>query len=148
MSWRTVKVSDHFSLGEFACEGETCCCHGAVKINQRLVHVVEEFRMLTGGPVTVTSGYRCDSYNKSVGGHVASFHRVGLAADLTSFTIRQDLEGWAEKAAQIIVGRYGDEVGNVMWYQDNGFIHIDVGHRISELVRKKETRGRASRPGQ
>ena len=140
MDWRSLKLSDHFALWEFACQGagDPCDCHGAVQVDPRIPAVLEELRALVGGPIQVTCGFRCDSHNRKVGGHVASFHRVGMAADVTSFELRKDLEGWAMKAGQIIEGRYGAEVGNVFFYPRRLFLHLDVGHRIADLVRPGE----------
>lgn len=135
-----IRLTDHFALGEFACRGAAagCSCHGAVLVVQELPLALEECRSLIGGPLVVTSGFRCDAHNKARGGHVASFHRVGMAADVTSFTLREDLEGWALRFGQILEGRLGADRGNVFFYPRRRFVHLDVGHRIAELVRPGE----------
>ncbi len=142
IDWRFVRLSEHFRLGEFACHGTRCVCHGlACGIAPALVTVLEEARgIVSAGPVKITSGVRCDEHNRKVGGHKASFHRVGLAADITNFHLRQDLEGWALKIGQVVESWCGPEHGNVIYYPNHGFIHVDVGHRISDLVRRKDER--------
>ena len=132
-----MPLSDHFKALEFACQGTECCCHGAVNVDEELVAFLEEFRMELGVPIRVNSGFRCDEHNKSVGGHPRSFHRLGMAADVTAFKLREDLEGWAIKGARMLAERVGEERGNVIFYPKQNFIHFDVGHRISDLVRKK-----------
>lgn len=132
-----IRLTDHFTAGEFACQGGSCCCHGAILVDPDLVLFLEEFRMETGTPLRVTSGFRCDDHNRKVGGHLASFHRIGSAADVTSFRLREGLESWAIKAGAMLEARIGPERGNVIFYPGRQFIHCDVGHRIAELVRKK-----------
>lgn len=44
--------------------------------------ILEPLRTAWGGPIKVTSGYRCDALNKAVGGVANSVHRLGYAADL------------------------------------------------------------------
>jgi len=138
MSWESLKLTDHFALGEFACKGVDCCCHGAVLVDDRLPLLLEEIRAVTGAPIFITSGFRCDAYNARVGGHPASFHRVGMAADMTSFILRDNLEDWAIKIGQIAEARLGERASNVIFYPKRRFIHVDCGHRIAELVRGKD----------
>ncbi len=132
-----LPLSDHFRAGEFRCQGGSCSCHGAISVDQRLVDLLEELRAELGSPIVITSAFRCDDHNETVGGHPKSFHRTGQAADLTSFRIRSDLENWAIIFAKIVEGRLGQERGNVIWYPKRNFIHVDVGRRISELLREK-----------
>lgn len=44
--------------------------------------ILEPLRHEWGGPIKVTSGYRCDALNRAVGGVANSVHRLGYAADL------------------------------------------------------------------
>lgn len=130
-----LELSRNFRLYEFACKGKDCCCHGAVQVNGVLVSVLQEFRELLNLPIRVTSGFRCDAYNDEVGGHPRSFHRLGMAADVTSPLIRDTLEGSAEKLGQILSTMLPGE-GNVIWYPDRKFLHCDVGHRVAgDLIR-------------
>jgi hypothetical protein len=45
---------------------------------------LEPVRALLGGPVRISSGYRCPALNAAVGGSATSAHMDGRAADLTS----------------------------------------------------------------
>ena len=80
----------HFTFGEFV-RSDTAARLG---IDNRMpelaeAHVVElvdilldPLREAWGGPLTVTSGYRCAELNRAVGGSATSAHTAGWAADL------------------------------------------------------------------
>ena len=56
----------------------------AVKNLHRLVEqVLDPLREAWGGPIHVSSGYRCPALNRAVGGAPASQHMKGEAADIT-----------------------------------------------------------------
>ena len=49
----------------------------------RLLDMLEILRRRTGDrPVIVNSGYRCEEYNRKVGGVPKSYHLLGMAADI------------------------------------------------------------------
>lgn len=51
----------------------------------RLVdNVLDPLREAWGRPLAVSSGYRCPSLNKAVGGAATSHHMKGMAADITT----------------------------------------------------------------
>lgn len=80
----------HFTFQEFE-RSETAA---RLKIDNRMpeiaeAHVVElvdilldPMREAWGGPLIVTSGYRCPELNEAVGGSETSAHTAGWAADL------------------------------------------------------------------
>ena len=74
-SWDNIK---HFKKNEFTCK---CGC-GMNNISIELVKVLEEIRNHFGQPCIVTSGCRCATHNKRVGGVQGSRHVVGKAADI------------------------------------------------------------------
>jgi len=47
----------------------------------RLAVELEKVRAITGQPLRINSGYRCPALNEAVGGHPASRHLKGCAAD-------------------------------------------------------------------
>lgn len=49
---------------------------------EELMEVLDEVREAYGGPIRVTSGYRCSKLNKLVNGAATSVHKIGYAADL------------------------------------------------------------------
>lgn len=80
----------HFTFGEF----ERSDTAARLKIDNRMpeiaeAHVVElvdilldPLREAWGGPLIITSGYRCPELNRAVGGSATSAHTAGWAADL------------------------------------------------------------------
>ena len=72
-----IRISPHFKLREFQCR----CC-GLVKLSPRLLQMLEELREKAGIPLVVTSGYRCPTHNRRVGGVPRSLHLDGCAADI------------------------------------------------------------------
>lgn len=76
-----------------------------------------------GGPLRITSGYRCAKHNEAVGGEHCSSHLFGLALDLDC----KDLAG-VEKLARICEleipeFRRGE-------YRKQYFVHIDCAYLI------------------
>lgn len=44
--------------------------------------ILQPLRDAWGGPITISSGWRCDELNKEVGGSATSAHKTGYAADI------------------------------------------------------------------
>jgi len=72
-----TKLSKSFDSSEFACP----CC-GKLKISPTLIDKLQELRDIINKPIIITSGYRCQHYNKSIGGYSHSPHLKGEAADI------------------------------------------------------------------
>lgn len=74
---------EYFNFSEFACR---CCGRfpPGVRGNiEALVdNVLDPARRVFGGPVSVSSGYRCPKHNAEVGGVGGSQHLKGEAADI------------------------------------------------------------------
>ena len=51
-------------------------------LSELIEKILEPLRVAWGGPIPVTSGYRCEKLNKAVGGVASSAHMRGDAADL------------------------------------------------------------------
>lgn len=73
-----MKISEHFSRDEFACQ---CLC-GFDSVDVELLNVLEELRNHFGKPIRITSGNRCRTHNNEIGGAISSQHTKGLAADI------------------------------------------------------------------
>ncbi|WP_289763614.1 D-Ala-D-Ala carboxypeptidase family metallohydrolase [Paramuribaculum intestinale] len=82
----------YFSFQEFE-RSDTAYRHGidntmpeAAKKNVAVLvdKVLDPLREAWGKPITVTSGYRCATLNKAVGGVPTSMHLTGNAADITT----------------------------------------------------------------
>lgn len=109
-----AQISPHFKVREFACRDGS----DPVFVAPRLVEVLEAVRTHFGAPVTVTSGYRTVSYNKTVSGSSStSQHCSGLAADIRVEGVSPDRV--ADYAEQLL----GDH-GGVGRYKT--FTHVDV----------------------
>lgn len=67
----------HFDESEFDCP----CCD-ANNMELRVMSALDHARSIAGVPFTITSGYRCPSHNRSVGGSETSSHLGGTAADI------------------------------------------------------------------
>lgn len=76
---KNYKISDHFTLGEFASKDGA----DLVKYSTELLALLETLRSYGGFTVVINSGYRTADYNRAVGGASCSQHVEGTAADIT-----------------------------------------------------------------
>ena len=106
-------LSANFKVLEFACRDGS----DTVFVSPDLVEVLQEIREHFGKPVTISSGYRTESYNKKVGGAAYSQHKYGTAADIVVSGVTP-LET-ARYAETLLPGR-----GGIGLYQS--FTHVDV----------------------
>jgi uncharacterized protein YcbK (DUF882 family) len=82
-----------------------------------LLGVLERIRWHFNSPITITSGCRCESHNKRVGGAENSMHTKGLAADIKVKGAAPDMVyGFLNKT-------YPDKYGIGLY---NNWTHIDV----------------------
>lgn len=101
-------LSKYFKKAEFACPCGTC---KDFEIDLELLEKLDKMRELHGGPLKVTSGFRCSTYQQelrirgyetSVG---VSTHQMGQAADVTDgVTPGYELADQAEKAGFLAIG--------------------------------------------
>jgi zinc D-Ala-D-Ala carboxypeptidase len=83
-----MMLSQHFMASEFECPCHNKNCDEQ-KISMDLVAKLEAIRQKHGKPITITSGYRCETHQKDLaeaGYQTAklSQHLLGNAADITS----------------------------------------------------------------
>ena len=85
-----VMLSEHFALEEFT-RSEVARVHGIDNtiplqcipaLQQLCSTILKPLREFAGGPVVISSGYRCNALNVKVGGVYASQHTLGEAADI------------------------------------------------------------------
>lgn len=76
--------SAHFKKAEFKCEcgGRFCNGYPGGNTSAKLLGILESLRSYYGKPITVTSGQRCPTYNRQIGGISNSAHIYGKAADI------------------------------------------------------------------
>lgn len=123
------KLSEHFSEDEFWCRGQdqgTCNCGHSLKIDPRLIELLEELRDITGGePLTINSGYRCAAHNAAVGGASRSQHTMGTAADIAcpNHLTMPEFLWYVEQLPFDGIGYYYRDAGKGAWA---GWIHTDT----------------------
>lgn len=94
----------------------SCGCGGTVT-DERLLWILTAVREHFAKPVIITSGYRCETYNRKVGGAAKSMHLTGKAVD---FQVRDvppaQVQGYLDS---ILAGRFGVGYGKT-------FTHLDT----------------------
>lgn len=108
------KLSEHFSVAEFSCHGQTCGC-SETKIDDKLVAYLEQIREHFGARTYISSGYRCPTHNAAVGGASKSYHMRGQAADIT-----------VEGIAPAEVAKYAESIGILGIGLYESFVHVDT----------------------
>jgi hypothetical protein len=85
-----------------------------------LVEYLQKIRDHFGKPITITSAYRCDSYNKRIGGATGSYHSKGMACDISvSGVTPREVAKYAESIGILGIGLYESNA-------DGHFVHIDT----------------------
>lgn len=72
-----MQLAKNFSDYEFACP----CC-GRFGMDKGFIDQLQKARDLAQIPFVITSGYRCEDYNKKLGGKTDSSHLIGRAVDI------------------------------------------------------------------
>lgn len=113
-----ASLSKNFKVSEFACHGKGCC--STVMIDELLVTYVQKIRDHFKKSITITSGYRCSTHNRNVGGATGSRHAKGQAADIV-----------VQGVAPAEVAKYAESIGikGIGLYEtsrDGYFVHIDT----------------------
>lgn len=82
------QLTKNFSSNEFDCKCTDSDCK-VTKIDLALLNSLQHIRKMIGR-ISITSGFRCETHNKRVGGSAKSQHKLGTAADIVP--IDSDLE--------------------------------------------------------
>lgn len=106
------RISEHFARAEFAC---SCGC-GFDTVDADTLAILEAVRTHFAAPVIITSGCRCPSYNRQIGGATNSQHMLGRAADIQVKGIEPgEVRDWiADHYPAASLGRYAS------------FTHVDT----------------------
>lgn len=93
-----------------------CPCCGLGGLDESFSRKLKVAEEMTGEEFNVTSGYRCWSHNKDVGGSKTSSHLIGLAVDIEikSDAHRYEVEDSLKRVGITRLGIY------------KTFIHADV----------------------
>lgn len=111
-------LSDNFKSTEFDCHGNGCCL--STLIDDDLVKYLQKIRNYFGKPVNISSGYRCSTHNKNVGGATGSRHAKGQAADIYITGVKPaEIAKYAESIGILGIGLYETNA-------DGHFVHIDT----------------------
>lgn len=115
-----TQLSKNFNSYEFRCGlGRSCAC-STILIDDKLVEYLQNIRDHFGKSITITSAYRCPSYNKSIGSGTGSYHSKGGAADIVvDGETPREVAKYAESIGIKGIGLYETEA-------DGHFVHIDT----------------------
>lgn len=114
----------------FSHEELKCRCCGQNKMDDQFLKRLDGFREDLGEPMVVTSGYRCDKYNKKVGGVDFSAHTRGVAVDIavTDSNLRYEL-------IRVILSKKCDLYADAITIGINSnFVHIEMYHRLVPII--------------
>lgn len=113
--WEAIS---HFSKSEFRCRCGGVYCNGfPAQPQESLVRAAQQVRDYFGVPVTISSGVRCQTHNRAVGGVSNSRHLTGKAMDfyVRGFSAASVLD-YVNHLPQI---RYAYAI-------DGNFVHMDI----------------------
>lgn len=118
--------STHFKKAEFACEcgGRYCNGYPGGTTSSKLLSILEAIRSYYGKPITITSGQRCATFNRQVGGISNSAHRFGRAADIYIPGVTNTVAG--RNAVVNLAYRYGAAYSYANTAQMGNAVHINV----------------------
>ena len=114
----STQLSANFRSVEFDCRGVGCC--DETLVDMQLVEYLQKIRDHFGKPIIISSGYRCERHNRSVGGATASKHKAGMAADIMIAGVSpSEVAKYAESIGVKGIGLYETA-------KDGYFVHIDT----------------------
>lgn len=121
-----VQLTDNFYLDEFICKDESDISKDVLKNIIELADNMQEIRDTIQASITVNSGYRSPTYNKSIGGAKRSQHLLGMACDFT-------VKGYApNEVAEIVESlMIGGHVVNGGLGRYNNFTHYDIRSSVA-----------------
>lgn len=125
-----TKLSANFNSSEFDCHGSGCC--SSTLVDDKLVTYLQQIREHFGKPVNISSGYRCATHNKNIGGATNSRHSKGQAADIyINGVAPAEIAKYAESMGILGIGLYETN-------SDGFFVHVDTRETKSFWYGQKE----------
>lgn len=117
-----VQIGRYFKEHEMECQCGKCL---KTVFDANLIRKLDAMREELGRPITITSGYRCKSHNKNVGGSPNSQHLYGKAADIAVYEYKVNDKVLPRMTAVELLPyaeKYGfDGIGLYSWG-----LHVDV----------------------
>jgi len=110
----SVQLSKNFNSLEMQCKCRNADCVEQ-RISRDLIESLQKLREDYGKSITITSAYRCNKHNTSIGSNPTSQHIPGNAVDVAAADLN-DLYKKAEK--------YFDAIGDAR--SKGKFVHLDV----------------------
>lgn len=127
------QISEHFHSYEFVCQH----C-GQIKIDENLVNKMEHiFSKLNASKCIISSGYRCATFDKQIGGFLGR-HYEGLAADCVYY----DKEGKMIPSKIVCCVAYDLGELNGIAKIDEYYVHLD--NRQNGYYHGDEARGNSN----
>lgn len=115
VNWDSVK---YFTKSEFQCKCNGKYCNGfPAEPKPALVKTADKIRNHFGKPAIVSSGVRCETHNKNVGGVVNSRHLFGKAMDF--YIVGETAKTVLAYVQSLPEVRYA-------YCIDENYVHIDI----------------------
>tara|TARA_R110002050_G_scaffold260711_3_gene400478 strand:+ start:10811 stop:11188 length:378 start_codon:yes stop_codon:yes gene_type:complete len=118
-----MKISKNFSKEEFDC---SCGCEMSGEVLENITKLVDELEVLrehSNSSIIVNSGYRCDKYNKRIGGAKRSQHKLGNASDIV---VKGVEPSETHQLIEQLIDKKLMSEGGLGSY--NNFTHYDIGY--------------------
>lgn len=109
-----IRLTEHFTLHEFLTKNHRS---SYTLLSKRLIVAVCWARFKIGAPIWINSSYRDHVYNLQVGGSKNSYHKKGLALDVS--TDQKNMKRLLSALLSI------ESIGGIGVYRS--FVHIDHG---------------------
>ena len=149
---KATQLSTNFKSTEFDCHGNGCCTQ--TQIDDKLIEYVQKIRDHFGKSVNVSSGYRCATHNKNIGGATGSRHSKGQAADIyISGVAPAEIAKYAESIGILGIGLYETDKDDILFTlileqpSLSGMVRVKpIVLLLEELLLKKNQKQRHLRP--
>jgi len=114
---------DYFKPEEFKCKCGKC---DGGTMDADFIDKLNKARHLAQTAFVITSGYRCESHNKAVGGKPDSSHLRGKAADIKFASSAQSFK--------IVKALFDAGFNRIGYNQKHGFFHVDCDSSLPQNV--------------